>query len=88
MFIVLPVIRFSCVIIVIIDLRSRIVFNDFRRFRFRYQVFSLFNRFLSEEVRLSQGAKVIMIGGPMDPETGCGLPSTGQKVRLLIGTAC
>ena len=24
----------------------------------------------------------------MDPETGYGLPSTGQKVRLLIGTAC
>ena len=24
----------------------------------------------------------------MDPETGCGLPSTGQKARLLIGTAC
>ena len=24
----------------------------------------------------------------MDPETGCGLPSTGQKVRLLIGTDC
>ena len=23
-----------------------------------------------------------------DLETGCGLPSTGQKVRLLIGTAC
>ena len=23
----------------------------------------------------------------MDPEKGCGLPSTGQKVRLLIGTA-
>ena len=22
----------------------------------------------------------------MDPETGCGLPSTGLKVRLLIGT--
>ena len=24
----------------------------------------------------------------MDPVTGCGLQSTGQKVRLLIGTAC
>ena len=24
----------------------------------------------------------------MDPETGCGLPSTGQKARLLAGTAC
>ena len=24
----------------------------------------------------------------MDPETGCGLPSTGQKARLLIGEAC
>ena len=23
----------------------------------------------------------------MDLETGCGLPLTGQKVRLLIGTA-
>ena len=23
----------------------------------------------------------------MDPETGCGLLSTGEKVRLLIGTA-
>ena len=23
----------------------------------------------------------------MDPEIGCGLQSTGQKVRLLIGTA-
>ena len=24
----------------------------------------------------------------MDPETGCGLPSTCEKARLLIGTAC
>ena len=24
----------------------------------------------------------------MDPETGCGLLSTGQKARLLIGGAC
>ena len=24
----------------------------------------------------------------MDPETGCGLPSTGEKTRLLIGRAC
>ena len=24
-------------------------------------------------------------GTNMDPETGCGLPSTGQKARLLIG---
>ena len=24
---------------------------------------------------------------PMDPETGCGLPSTGEKARLLIGRA-
>ena len=24
----------------------------------------------------------------MDPETGCGLPSTGEKARLLIGPAC
>ena len=24
----------------------------------------------------------------MDPETGCGLPSTGKKARPLIGTAC
>ena len=24
----------------------------------------------------------------MDPETGCGLPSTGQKASLLIGAAC
>ena len=23
----------------------------------------------------------------MDPKTGCGLPSTGQNARLLIGTA-
>ena len=23
----------------------------------------------------------------MDPETGCGLPTTSQKARLLIGTA-
>ena len=29
-----------------------------------------------------------LITNTMDPETGCGLPSTGQKVRLLIGTAC
>ena len=24
----------------------------------------------------------------MDTETGCGLPSTGEKARLLIGGAC
>ena len=24
----------------------------------------------------------------MDPKTGCGLPSAGQKARLLIGAAC
>ena len=24
----------------------------------------------------------------MDPETGCGVPSTGEKARLLIGRAC
>ena len=24
----------------------------------------------------------------MDPETGCGITSTGKKARLLIGTAC
>ena len=24
---------------------------------------------------------------PMDPETECGIPSTGQKAKLLIGTA-
>ena len=32
---------------------------------------------------------VLFLGHPiMDPETGCDLPSTGQKARLLIGTAC
>ena len=28
----------------------------------------------------------MIAGFHVDPETGCGLPSTCQKVRLLIGT--
>ena len=31
---------------------------------------------------------ILKSSNTMDPETGCGLPSTGQNVRLLIGAAC
>ena len=30
----------------------------------------------------------VELGHSMDPETGCALPSTGLKLRLLIGSAC
>ena len=31
---------------------------------------------------------ILKSSNTMDPETGCGLPSTGQNARLLIGAAC
>jgi len=31
---------------------------------------------------------ILKSSNTMDPETGCGLPSTGQNARLLTGAAC
>ena len=31
---------------------------------------------------------ILKSSNTMDPETGCGLPSTGQNAGFLIGAAC
>ena len=46
---------------------------------------NLFNGKAQKALYLS---KEIICRNTMDPETGCGLPSTGQNARLLIGAAC